>query len=347
MKKRPAAKKAYKKKAPARKPMGGKKPVLRRSSGGKTTVRQQNLGQQTDNKVALSHGRPDSRAPIMKAVSPACHYVNATAGTVTTSGITGRQAWGYTEIASVQDLTDIGTYLALNNIPGVNVTSARNPPASYLLTKCQHHLKFSNVGQATTRLTVIHCRAKRDIFVNMNYTDPTANQYPWGTIVDAVQQGIEAAAGGPVTGGVRYFIPGVDETESPIFNKYYTKVKTTEIFLAVGGSHTLTTNVSYDRVMDASVYGNSQLQSVMGASDYLLFKAEGQTSVIGTGEEPRVITIASTQLAYTQNWDYSFVQVQNARKYMSIDDGIGAAEVASNVISASTGSGVTDTGLIE
>lgn len=310
-------------------------------------LRQQTLGAQTDNKVSLYHGRPDSRAAIMKAVSPQVHYTNATAGTVTTSGITGRQAWGYTQIASVQDLSDIGTWLALNNTPGVGIASFRNPPAAYLLTKCEHNLKFSNVGQATVRLSIIHCRAKRDIFVNMNYTDPTGNQYPWGTIVDAVKQGIEAAAGGPVSGGVRYFIPGVDETESPIFNKYYTKVKTTEVFLAVGGTHTLTTHVNYDRVLDASVYGNSQLESVMDASDYLLFKAEGQTSIIGTGDEPRVVSIASSQLAYTQNWDYSFVQVQNARRFLSTDDGIGAAQTVSQVISGATGSGVQDTGLIE
>lgn len=347
--KRPAASRPARKAprpGPKRTRPGKKLSTARVGATSKTVVKQQNLGQQTENKVMLSHGKPDSRAAIMKAVSPQIHFTNATAGTVTTSGITGRQAWGYTQIASVQDLQDIGTWLALNNVPGVGLSSFRNPPAAYLLTKCEHNLKFSNVGQATVRLSIIHCRAKRDIFVNMNYTDPTGNQYPWGTIVDAVRQGVEAAAGGPETGGVRYFIPGVDETESPIFNKYYRKVKTTEIFLAVGGTHTLKTNVLYDRVMDASVYGNSQLESVMDGSDYLLFKAEGQTSVIGTGEEPRVITIASTQLAYTQNWDYSFVQVQNARKYLSTDDGIGAEVTASNVISGSTGSGVTDPGLI-
>ena len=310
-------------------------------------MRQQNLGQQTDSKVMLSHGRPDSRAAIMKAVSPLCHFITNGAGAITTQGVTGRQAWGYVQLAGVGDLNDIGTYITLNNVPGVGLASFRNPPSAYLLNKLEHNLKFSNFGQATTRLTVIHCRAKRDIYANMNYTDPTGNQYTWSSIVDAVQQGVEASAGGPITGGVRYYIPGVDETESPIFNKYFSKVKTTEIFLSVGGTHTLTTHVSYDRYLDASVYGNSNLESVDNATDFLLFKAEGQTSVIGTGEEPRVITIASTQIGYTQNWDYSFVQVQNARKYLADSDAIGAVAMPSNVISASTGTGVQDVGLIE
>ena len=305
-------------------------------------MRQQNLGQQTENKVALSHGRPDSRSAIMKAVSPLCHLIDTGSGTLTTEGANGRQAWGYAQIAGVQDLLDIGTYLALNNPTAAH----RNPPASYLLSKCEHNLKFSNVGQGNVRLTIIHCRAKRDIFVNMNYTDPTSNQYQWGTIVEAVQQGVEAAAGGPTTSGSRFLIPGVDETESPIFTKYFSKVKTTEVFLSVGGTHTLKTHVNYDRVMDASVYGNSQLDSVLDATDYLLFKAEGQTGIIGTGEEIRTVTIAPCQLAYTQNWDYSFVQVQNARKYLQVTDPIESNADVVNVISASTGSGTTTVGLI-
>jgi len=309
----------------------------------KAIVRQQNLGQQTDNKVSLSHGRPDSRAAVMKAVSPVCHFVNTGSGTVTTDTVNGRQAWGYSQIAGIGDLNDIGTYLALNNPTAAH----KNPPAAYLLTKCEHNLKFSNVGQGNVRLTIMHCRAKRDIFLNMNYVDPTNNSYSWGTIVDAVQQGVEAAAGGPTATGTRYLIPGVDETESPIFNKYFAKVKTTEVFLAVGGTHTLNTHVRYERVLDASVYGNSNLDSVMDATDYLLFKAEGQTGIIGTGEEERRVTIAQCQLAYTQNWDYSFVQVQNARKYLQVIDPITATAEVVNIISGSTGSGLTATGLIE
>ena len=337
----PKAKKAYKKP----KAKGGRRPAARRAAGGasKVVVRQQNLGQQTDSKVALSHGRPDSRASIMKAVSPLIHYIDTGSGTVTSDTVNGRQAWGSTQIASVQDLNDIGTYLSLNNPK----PSASVAPSAYLLTKCEHNLKFSNVGQGNVRLSIIHCRAKRDIYTNMNYVDPNSNSYLWGTIVSAVQQGVEAAAGGATVGGTRYLIPGVDETESPIFTQYYQKVKTTEIYLAVGGTHTLQTHVKYDRVMNSTVYGNANLDSVMEATDFLLFKAEGQTGIIGTGEEERRVTIAQCQLAYTENWDYSFVQVQNARRYLTVTDPITATAETVYIVSGSTGSGVTATGLIE
>ena len=320
-----------------------RKPAARRPAASKTVVRQQNLGQQTDSKVALSHGRADSRASVMKAVSPLIHFIDTGSGTVTTDTFNGRQAWGSTQISSVSDLNNIGTYLSLNNPK----PSASIAPSAYLLTKCEHNLKFSNVGQGNVRLSIIHCRAKRDIYTNMNYVDPNSNSYLWGTIVSAVQQGVEAAAGGASVGGVRYLIPGIDETESPIFTQYYKKVKTTEVYLAVGGTHTLQTHVKYDRVMDSTVYGNANLDSVMGATDFLLFKAEGQTGIIGTGEEVRRVTIAQCQLAYTENWDYSFVQVQNARRYLTATDPIESTAEVVNIISGSTGSGVTATGLIE
>jgi len=270
-----------------------------------------------------------------------CHYVNTGNGTVTTDGYNGRQAWAYTQAADVTDLQNIGTFLSLNNVPA---SIQRAPPAAFLLHKCEHNLKFSNVGQATVRLTVIHCRAKRDIYTTMNYTSPNNDIYSWGTIVEAVQQGIESSNAGAVAGGNRYLIPGNDETESPIFNKYFKKMKTTQIFLAVGGAHTLTTNFMYDKVLDASVYGNSNLASVLGITDFFLFKAEGQTGVLDEGQIP---TIAQCQIALTQNWDYSFLQVQNARRLASTSDPITATTETADVISGATGSGVSAVGLID
>lgn len=339
--KRPVAKRSpYKPKSAAPRRAALKSQAPRRSANSNTIVKQQNLGQQTENKCLLDAGLPDSRAKILKAVSPMCHYVNTGNGRVTTEGYNGRQAWGYTGISEITDLNNIGTFLGLENIPN---SLTRSPPATYLLHKAEHNLKFSNVGQATCRLTIIHCRAKRDIYASMNYTSPNNDIYPWGTVVEAVQQGIESSNSGPLTSGLRYLIPGNDETESPIFNKYFKKMKTTEVYLAVGGAHTLSTYVTYDKVLDASVYGNSDLASALGITDFLLFKAEGQTGVIAEGEVP---TIAPCQLAYTQNWDYSFVQVQNARRLGVTADPLGSTADVVNVISGSTGSGLSATGLL-
>lgn len=342
-KKAPAKRSPFKPKSAAPRRMAPKgvrqNPRVPKALGG-TIIKQQNLGQQTVNKVLLNAGLPDSRAKILKAVSPMCHFVNTGNGRITTEGFNGRQAWAYTQISDMTDLNNIGTFLSLET---VEVTLPRSAPATYLLHKAEHNLKFSNVGQATCRLTIYHCRAKRDIYTTMNYTSPNNDVYAWGDIVESVQQGIEAANGGPLTSGSRYLIPGMDETESPIFNKYFKKMKTTEVYLAVGGAHTLQTHVTYDKVLDASVYSNSNLASALGITDFLLFKAEGQTGVIDEGQVP---TIAPCQIAYTQNWDYSFLQVQNARRLQVVSDAITSTSAAVDVISGSTGSGVTATGLV-
>lgn len=347
-KRKAPAKKVYKKKAPARKPTGGKKALPKAAA--KTVVRQQNLGQQTDNKVSHTLGRPDSRARIMKAVSPICHYINTGKGVVTTQGTNGRQAWGYAMLSSVEDLNEIGDRLAFQNLPGVP-TGTEVPPAQYLLSKLEHKIKFSNTSQANCRLSIIHCRAKRDMYNTMDYKAVNTAVYTWSTIVDAVQQGIAAAFGGSTTGSVEYYVPGVDETESPIFNKYFQKLKTTEVFLSTGGTHTLQTNINYDRVLDASVYGGPSLNCVLGVTEFLLFKLEGQTGIYypdPNDPDPTtaIVTIAASQVAYTQNWDYTAVQVMNQRRFGAVADPITAAGTDATVISGSTGSGVLADGLI-
>lgn len=302
-------------------------------------IRQQNLGQQTENTVSFKRGRSDSRAKMMKAVSTTNQWVYQASDKITTAGVSGRQAWNYTDIAVQSDLQNIGDLLAPRG------AGSQTPPARYLLQKCQHNIKFSNLGQANVKLIVLHVRAKRDLYTNNNYTSPSGFVYNWqGTPVQAVQQGIAAAAQQPTTSSTAYLIPGMDESESPLFNSYFSVVKKTEVLLAVGGTHKITTNVSYDRVLDASVYCNTEMTGILGITDFLLMKAEGQTGVSTDG--PSLITVAPCQIGYTENYDYTFSQVVGAKKFLDFTDEITAAVQPVSVISGSTGSGVTATGLI-
>ncbi len=324
------------------KPKARRGPKTFQGAPAKAVIRQQNLGQQTASQVALSHGKGDSRAAIYKAVSPACRYVCNRTGDITTGGYSGRQAWQSTDIAFIKDLSVIGNLLSVQNVP----TAQSTPPASYMLESCQHNLNVSNVGQGNVKVEFIHCRAKRDLYTEgvMDYTTPTGTVYQWDPTdpETAVQQGVEAARTGPSTGGVSYLVPGIDETESPIFNAYFKILKRTEVFLAVGGTHRLQTNCKYNRVLDATVYASSFLAAAAGVTDFILMKAQGQTGVQDGG----AITIAACQVAYTENWDYSFVQVQNSRKTLQVTDSITSNNTTVDVISGSTGSGMTATGLI-
>lgn len=276
----------------------------------------------------------------MKAVGTTNQYVYTGRAGITTEGYNGRQAWSFSGIATATDLAVIGGNLAGRQ------SGSQIPPARYLLQNCKHNVKISNVGQGTVKLTVIHVRSKRDVYANMNYYSPNLQLYEWqGNPLSAIQQGIAASAAGPLLGDLNYLIPGVDETESPIFNQFYTVVKRTEILLSVGGTHKLSTNVYYDRVVDATVYGNTAMSDLMGITDYLVYKAEGQTGIKDEGDGP-IPTIAPCQVAYTENWDYSFIQVANSKRFLNVSDEVESTATMVNVISASTGSGVSASGLI-
>lgn len=112
--------------------------------------------------------------------------------------------------------------------------------------------------------------------------------------------------------------------------------------LAIGGTHLVETNKSYDRVIDATVYKNGEMVSILGLTEFILMRAEGQTGVQDNSD----ITVAQTQIVYTYSNNYRFAQVQQSEKFLVLDDNITADTDAVNVISAATGASVTATGLI-
>lgn len=345
----PAPKRVYKrkaKKAPARKTpakrgskAGARKPRARRSSPIKEVIRQQTLGQQTRSFCNMRAGKPDSRAKMMKAVGTPQNFITNSSDRISTEGIAGRQCWNDSRIADTLDLKSIGTYLAQNNAQNANTA-----PARYLLENVKHRVSFSNAGQANTKLTIYHCTARRDLYTSMNYVSPNSTVYPWvgDAPINAVQQGISAASGGVTVGSTAYFIPGMLPYESQIFNTHFRVHKETEVMLAIGGSHTLETNKSFNKVVDATVYGNNLQAAMFGITEFLLYRVEGQTGV----EDDASVTVAQSQVVYVESWDYRFTQLQTAPKNLNYIDIVEADENPVYVISASTGSSVEATGTI-
>jgi len=321
---------------------GPKRPYRRRAAGKiKEVIRQQNLGQQTRSVCLLRAGRPDARAKIFKAVGAASNYVRTFTGPLTTSGVSGRQCWASLVMAPTTDLFEINERLAGR---GSGTTFSNDAPTRYLLENCKQKLNISNVGQAATKVTFYHCTAKRDLYAVMDFTSLTGGQYSWAGIFpdNAVQQGVSAATNGPLSGSTSFYIPGVLPYESQIFNQYFKVHKETEVLLAVGGSHHIETNKSFDRLLDATVFGNTEMAAILGVSEFILMRAEGQTGVQENGD----ITVAQTQIVYTCSNNYRFTQVQMSEKFLATQDNITADADAVNVISGATGDQVSATGLI-
>ena len=305
----------------------------------KEVFKQQSLGAQTLNKVRIRSGRPDSRARIMKAVTPSSNYLITAQEQLTTSGYGGRCCWTYTTLASRSHLKSIGNLLAVNNNQDVNTA-----PARYLLENLSHALNISNLGNAPARVTLYHCRPKRELYNSMNYSNPAGTAFPWGgDPVTAIQQGLEAQSNGNTSGGVTYLVPGTVPTQSVIFKKYFQIHHETEVLMAVGSSHRVETNRHFDRVADATIYGNQYETGILGLSDFILFKAEGVTGVEIESQGNKSLT--AVQVGIIEDFNYRFTQCSQAQSIYLVTDANTATTDGVNVVVPSSGV-VLDQGLI-
>lgn len=343
-------KRVVKRKAPARR-AGAR-------SNRKTVIRAGTLGSQTTNKVRLTAGKPDSRAKVMNAVAPVNHFTQTLSTILSPAdNASGRVTWGSTRLAGRPHLNYIGTRLAQQNLSSVDISGQgassgpamgmNEAPQRYLLNNVNHVARFSNFSQAACRLTVYHCRAKRDLYLNMNYTAPSGVDYPWtgSDILTGIQAGIAASVNDPAApiNSVYWYIPGTVPTESPIFNAYFEIHKETEVFMGIGSTHTLETNKHFDKVVDATVYGNTYMSGCLGYTEYLVYRVEG---IVGedAGIEGKA-QLTRAQVGVYESYEYSFRQIQQPFHAETKLDAVGAGVNAVDTISASTGVGIADSKL--
>lgn len=312
-----------------------------RSSGTghqKSTFISEPLGGQTQSLVRLSAGKPDSRAYIMKAVVPPNHRTFTSSSYVTTSLLAGRQAWGNTTLAGQSQLQGIATQLSQT---GTNIVD----PARYLLENVKHTVNISNFSQSPCKLFIYHIKTKRDTYDSMNFTSSSGLVYPWqGGPQTAIQMGIACTSGeAPSPSPVLYLVPNILPTESPIFNKYFEIQKETQIMMSQGATHLLTTNKRFDRVMDASVYGNTDMFALQGITEFVLYRAVGVTGY--DAANPSVNTLSAVQIGLYETFEFTFRQVLQATQTAQILDTVGATASVLQVQSAATGGGSAAVGL--
>lgn len=253
------------------------------------------LGSRTESKVSFGSGRPDTRAAIIKAVSGLTHNISSDSFTIGGGGVSGINNWDYRTYNEPAYLYDLGSQLltqqnnqaiSAGGVSGIN----QDQPSRMLLENTHVVYDFFNRATSACTLKVYFCHAKQDLYLQipgpggspvnvMNYTSPVGLVYDWsGQPISAIQQGVAAAENaGP--GATTYLDVGIVPTSSPIFNQYFTIHREQEIEFAIGGSHRLEWNRSYDKVLDASHYGNPAMGAVRGITEFVLFQAWGQPSV--------------------------------------------------------------------
>ena len=290
--------------------------------------------------VKLNAGKPDTRAYIMKAVVPPNHRQVTRSYYITSSNINGRQAWAQSTMASQAELYNIGTQLA-----GQSGSSAVQQPARYLLEHCKLTSHISNFSQAPCRLVIYHVKMRRDTQNNMVYTTPDATAWPWtGGAISAIQIGVESTVqGGSASTPLQWYVPGILPTESPIFNKYFQIQKETHVMMSQGATHVITTDKHFDKVMDATVYGNSLEYGLVPLTEFVVYRVEGVTGY--QPDVPATNSLCPVQVGVYETIEYSFRQVQQSNQYLAVQDLVGANANEIDVQSASTGTAIKALGM--
>lgn len=301
----------------------------------KLLVKQESLGTQTQNKVSLAPlTKPDSRARYIKAVS-APSTMNKISQYSLSSLTTGLQAVYTSYIAPQSDLKNIAdslqSYLFSGSASG---GTAGDAPARFLLQDIDHVYDFANRSSAPCTLKLYVVAAKRDTWFSattpMVYRSPNGAEVTWnGEPDDAFRAGIQAQSDPFVSSSVNddWLNPGIVPTQSVIFNQYFKIEKEIEIELATGGVHQLNLHAHYDKVCDASVYGNTPLVGVRGITRFLMATAVGTPVVVA--EQPNLMTTSNVNIGVTLVKKYRFTQSASPVQ-VAFTDGNEFAQLAFN-----------------
>jgi len=181
--------------------------------------------------------------------------------------------------------------------------------ARYVLQSVRQNHTISNQTNAPVLLKIYDIACRRDTQNVMDYTSPNGNVFAWngspGTAWDA---GLNAASDTVIPPAIPFSSQyGVVPTGSAVFNKYFKITKQTTIELATGAVHRHSWSRTFNKLMDASVYGMTEGYGIQGITSFQLFVLSGTpatllslgTDVGDTTGLAKVSIITDTEAVYT------------------------------------------------
>jgi len=180
----------------------------------------------------------------------------------------------------------------------------------YVLQSIRVNHAISNQTNAPCLLKIYDIECRRDTQNIMDYTSPNGNVFNWlGGPGSAWDAGLNAATDTVIPPAIPYSSQyGVVPTASALFNKFFKISKQTSIELATGAVHRASWNRTYNRLMDASVYGMTDGYGIQGVTTFQLFVLAGSpatllssatTDVGDTSGLAKVSIITDTEAVYT------------------------------------------------
>jgi len=205
--------------------------------------------------------------------------------------------------------------------------------ARYVLEHVRYNHAIMNDCSAPVQIKIYDIELRRDLNTAMNYSSPTGSNYLWTGAEGAWDAGLQAAQGF-VSGASpnQRFIYGAVPTESAVFNAYFRIAKQTTVNLAVGGLHRHVYNRQYNRLLDASVYGNTYANGFQGLTHWqmvVLVPPPGSL-VAGSGATINT-TVPAVKVNIVSDMEVNYTFGASYAQTLSVNDNMPLADLDQTV----------------
>jgi len=190
--------------------------------------------------------------------------------------------------------------------------SGENTIQRYVLHSIDQEYLMANATTTPVEVDIYDIEAKRDTYNVMDYTDNQGESYTWyGAPQYCWTIGAQASMNlKPNNVYDPALVWGASPTESPSFNKYFKISKKTTVQLAQGGVHRHRYRRTYNKIMDASVYGNTEMYALEGITHHTMVVLKGTpvniSSISGGVDTVNTPTTANSLLEVVVSTEYQY-----------------------------------------
>jgi len=230
-------------------------------------------------------------------------------------------------------ISDLANFIQDNQIFYSGAPSI-DAPVRYVLESARQTITFANASSAPAVLRLYDIVAKRDTqLANESYISPNFDTYVLGSMLPESlwSAGMSAANGLTYSDFTLCNTYGCVPTDSALFNKYFTIKQVTTVQMPVGGVHRHQKNIRFNRFVDASVYGQSNLNAYGGLTEYCLMVVEGTPGTQAVSEATVQSMSSAAFINCTLEDEYQFTWASPYQSCLSIVDNLGTAANANAI----------------
>jgi hypothetical protein len=236
----------------------------------------------------------------------------------------GKQSAASAPVAAISDLSNFiqDNQIFYSGSPSIDA------PVRYVLESGRQTFTFANASSAPVVLRLYDIVTKRDTQLNNgSYISPNFDTYTLGSMLPESlwSAGMSAANGLTYSDFTLCNTFGCVPTDSALFNKYFAIKQVTTVQMPVAGVHRHQKTVRFNRFVDASIYGQGNLNAYGGITEYCLMVLEGTPGTQAVSESTIQSMSSSAFVNCTIEDEYQFTWASPYQSCLAVVDNLGTA----------------------